>query len=85
MSMRLQVVVDEREYRAIQRAARSERVTVSEWVRRTLRGARLRQPEGDEGRKLAAIRAAARHAFPAPDIEQMLTEIESGYAAETPG
>ncbi len=79
------MVIDEREYKAIQRAARSERVTVSEWVRQTLRRARLRQPEGDEGRKLAAIRAAARHAFPAPDMEQMLTEIESGYAAENPG
>lgn len=79
------MIIDEREYKAIQRAARAEQVTVSEWVRRTLHGARLRQPEGDEGRKLAAIRKAARHAFPAPDVEQMLAEIESGYTAEAPG
>ncbi len=26
-----------------------------------------------------ALRAAAHHAFPAPDIDQMLREIEKGY------
>lgn len=30
-------------------------------------------------RKLAAIRAAARHEFPTADIDRMLNEIESGY------
>lgn len=29
--------------------------------------------------KLAAIQAATRHAFPAPEIEAMLAEIERGY------
>lgn len=29
--------------------------------------------------KIAAIRAAGRHAFPAPGIDQMLAEIEQGY------
>lgn len=79
MSIRLQVVLDEAELGEIRRAARRDRLTVSEWVRRCLREARRRQPGRDSGRKLQAIRAAARHAFPTADIDQMLAEIESGY------
>jgi hypothetical protein len=79
MSMRLQVVLDEPELREIRRAARRDRLTVSEWVRRCLREARRRQPVRDAGRKVQAIRAAARHTFPTADIERMLAEIESGY------
>jgi len=33
----------------------------------------------DADRKVQAIRAAARHAFPTADVEQMLAEIEGGY------
>lgn len=40
MSKRLQVVLDEAEYADIRAAAERERLTVSEWVRRVLRGAR---------------------------------------------
>ena len=79
MSIRLQVVLSAAELREIQKAARRDRLTVSEWVRRTLREARRRQPGRDAGRKLQAIRAAASHAFPAADIDQMLAEIERGY------
>ncbi len=78
MSIRLQVVLEESELHAIQRAARREQLTVSEWVRRGLREARRRQPARDAGRKLQAIRAAARHQFPTADIDAMLAEIESG-------
>lgn len=46
-----------------------------EWVRQALRAA----PEGDPKKKLAAVRAAARHEFPTADIGQMLAEIERGY------
>ena len=79
MSIRLQVVLEESELHAIQRAARREQLTVSEWVRRSLREARRRQPGRDAGRKLQAIRAAARHQFPTAGIDAMLAEIESGY------
>jgi predicted 2-oxoglutarate/Fe(II)-dependent dioxygenase YbiX len=79
MSTRLQVVMDEAELREIRRAARRDRLTVSEWVRRCLREARRRQPLRDADRKVQAIRAAARHTFPTADVERMLTEIESGY------
>ena len=70
--------------REIRRTARRERLTVSEWVRRCLREARHRRPSRDAGRKLAAVRAAARHGFPTADIDQMLAEIESGYEARPP-
>jgi len=79
MSIRLQVVLDAAELREIRRAARRDRLTVSEWVRRCLRDARRLQPGRDAGRKLQAIRSAARHEFPTGDIAQMLAEIESGY------
>lgn len=79
MSKRLQVVLDADELRELQKIARRHRMTLSDWVRRTLREAREREPEGDLDAKLRAIRTAVRHEFPAPDIEQMLEETERGY------
>lgn len=32
-------------------------------------------------RKLAVLRTAMTHSFPAPDVEQMLEETECGYLA----
>ena len=84
MSKRLQVLLDEAELREVQKAARRDRVTTAEWVRRALRIARRSQPLTDAGRKLHVVRVGARHAFPAPDIDQMLAEIERGYAGEPP-
>ena len=78
MRKRLQVLLDEAEWREIQRAARANRMTVAEWVRGALRAARRRQPTGDVTRKLDVVHAAARHAFPTADIAQMLAEIERG-------
>jgi hypothetical protein len=82
MSKRLQVLLEEPELREIQRAARSRRMTVAEWVRQALRAARRREPTKDADRKLAAVRAAARHSFPTADIDRMLAEIERGYLDE---
>jgi len=75
----LQVLLDEAELREVQRAARRERLTTAEWVRRALRDARRSRPVAATGRKLQVVRLAGRHAFPAPDIDQMLAEIERGY------
>jgi hypothetical protein len=47
-----------------------------------LTAARRQEPAGDVGKKLAAIRAAAKHNFPAPDIKVMLAEIERGYLSD---
>ena len=81
MSKRLQVLLDEPEWREVQRAARAQRTTMAEWVRQALRAARRREPLGDADRKLAAVRSAARHAYPVADIDQMLADIERGYLA----
>ena len=79
MSKRLQVLLDEREHRRIQRIARRRGLTVAEWVRQVLRQAATQEPEIDAERKLAVVRRAADHAFPTADIGDMLAEIEAGY------
>jgi hypothetical protein len=84
MSKRLQVLLEDAELREVQKSARRERMTTAAWVRRALRSARRAQPLTDAGRKLHVVRLAARHAFPAPDIDQMLSEIERGYTPEAP-
>ena len=83
MSKRLQVLVDDAELRELRRVARAQRMTVAEWVRQTLREARRREPLGDPARKLAAIRNAASHGFPTADIDEMLADIERGYAGKS--
>lgn len=79
MSKRLQVLLKEEEYREIRRIARRNRMTMAEWVRQALRKARREEPVRSKEEKLAAIREAAKYSFPAPDIDQMLEEIERGY------
>lgn len=81
MSKRLQVLLPDQEMSDIKRLARRERLTVGEWVRRTLREARERKPLNDVETKLKAIRRGAEYSFPSGDIEQMLSEIERGYQA----
>jgi hypothetical protein len=71
--------MEQDELESIRAAARERGMTVSEFVRETLREARRKVASGDTERKLAAIRAADRHAYPTADIDQMLGEIERGY------
>lgn len=79
MAKRLQVIIQDPEYREIQRAARSRRMSIAEWVRQALVLARRREPVGGANKKLEIIRAAARYDFPVGDIDDMLAEIERGY------
>lgn len=74
------MLLDEDELREIQRIARTRRMTVAEWVRQALRSAGQSEPLREADKKLEAVRAAMRHSFPTGDIEQMLGEIERGYA-----
>ena len=83
MAKRLQVIVQDPDYREIQRMARSRHMSIAEWVRQALDLARRREPIGDVGKKLATIRAAVRHDYPSGDIDAMLAEIESGYGSGT--
>jgi hypothetical protein len=82
MSKRLQVLLEDKELQEIRRAARLARVTVADWVRSAMRAARAAAPASSADRKLAVVRAAARHDFPSGEIDSMLAEIESGYGAE---
>lgn len=79
MSKRLQVLLDEEELSAIQEIARRQRMTVAEWVRQALRAARRSQPAAEAVAKLEAIHRATELSFPAPEIDEMLAEIDSGY------
>jgi hypothetical protein len=84
MSKRLQVLMEEEELARIQGSAGLEGMTVADWVRRALKRALQERPERSRDRKIAAVRAATSHAFPAPDIEEMLAEIDRGRGAELP-
>jgi hypothetical protein len=80
MSKRLQVIFDDREYEALQAVARTQHMTMAEWVRQTLRSARREQPLETVRSKLDAIEVATRYEFPTGDIDQLLEQTEQGYA-----
>jgi hypothetical protein len=79
MTKRLQVILQDPEYREIQRAAKAQRMTIAAWVRHAEAMARRREPIGDSGKKLDIVRAATLHSFPTADIDTLLAEIENGY------
>jgi hypothetical protein len=79
MAKRLQVILQDVEYREIKRAAGARQLTIAAWVRQALTAARQKEPSGEAGKKLACIRSAARQVYPTADIEQMLSQIEKGY------
>ena len=74
--------MEEEELEELRELAREMGMTLSEYVRQTLREAGRHRARGGVDRKIASIRAAMRHSFPAPDIETMLEEIESGYRGD---
>jgi hypothetical protein len=82
MAKRLQVIVQDPEYRDIQRAARLRRMSIAEWVRQALVQARKSEPSREVAAKLDVIRAAVRMDFPTADIDRMLEEIEQGYGSD---
>jgi hypothetical protein len=86
VTKRLQVLLDDAELHTIQRLARRDKVTTAEWVRRRLREGAAASARPDTASRLAAIHAAYRHESdaPAPDIEEMLGEIERGYTDAAP-
>lgn len=85
MSKRLQVVLSDEEYRAMERLAKSRRMTVSSWVREALQAARSLVPGPRPDQKIAAVREAARFSYPTADPAQMLAEIERGYLGPPEG
>ena len=83
MAKRLQVILQDAEYREVSRAARSRRMSIAAWVRQALELARRSESTGSVEKKLAVIRAAVKHNAPAGDIEEMLAEIEQGYLGKS--
>lgn len=75
------VVFDDADYRELQRAARRQGVSVSQFVRRALAAVRRGEPLHDPAPKLKAVREALKHAYPTGDIGQMLDETARGYGA----
>ena len=78
MSKRLQVVVKDEELERYTRSAEAAGLSMSEWARQALRAAERERSNGDVEAKLAVIRRASSHRFPAPDIDTMLAETEAG-------
>ena len=78
MSKRLQVLLPEKDYRALAVVSRKESKTIAEWVRDSIRR-RLKvvEPPSPE-KKLSKILKYARYSGPTGDIEQILSEIEKG-------
>ena len=79
MAKRLQVILQDPEYREVQKMARARKMSLAGWVRQALDLARRREPLGAAGKKLEVIRAAAKLDYPTGDIDTMLAEIEKGY------
>ena len=80
MGKRFQVLLSDQEMSEIQRLADQERISVGEWVRRTLREARSRRSTVGPQFKLKSVRQASEYSFPTAEIDQMLAQIEQGYA-----
>ena len=81
MTKRLQILLNDKEMRAIQDSAERQQVTVREWVRQTLRNACPQAPLTDTKKKLDVVSVASRCDFPTGDIAQILREIDQGYQA----
>jgi hypothetical protein len=84
MSKRLQVVVRDDELERYARTADVLGLSMSEWVRQSLRAAEREVSTGDVEAKLAVIREAASYETGGRevDIDTMLGEIETGRLAE---
>jgi len=84
MSHRLQVLFEEDEFAAVRAAARRSRLTVSEYVRQTLRDAGQDEPASEAAEKLLVVREAAAHAYPTGAPDKIEREITKGYLKGAP-
>ena len=73
------MLLEDSEYRALQRIARAQGMSISQWVREALKASLRREPSKSIPSKLRAIRKAALYEFPSGAIDRMLEQIESGY------
>lgn len=79
MSKRLQVLLDPKEYKQFMTIAKTQGMSLGEWVRQALRATVRQRSVGDAEEKLARIkRLAEKGDLPTGDIESLLAEIERG-------
>lgn len=79
----VQLLLDESEYRRIERCARQRQMSVAQWMRQqAIRCAQADAPTATAEAKLQAIQSAAAHNFPTGDIGELLAEIEGGRVAD---
>lgn len=91
MAQRVEILLNDTEYAAVEEAAKRRQVSASEWVRQALHDTRQaeitevgRKPDSQKdperiARKLKALERAAQYNQPTADIDQMLQEIKDGY------
>ena len=80
MSKRLQVVMPDDEYQAVERAAHRRGKPLSQLVRDSLRRTVSEQEEVDPEHRIAAILRFARFNGPTGDMVEVLADIERGRA-----
>lgn len=73
-----QIVVDEAQLARFRAAADRAGTTLSECVQDARPKAARSTESGDVGTKLDEIEAASTYEFPAPDVDEMLAEIDRG-------
>jgi Ribbon-helix-helix protein, copG family len=78
MSKRLQIVMPDDEYGAVERAARRRGKPLSQLVRESLRRTVSEEHEVDPETRIAAILRFARFSGPSADIDEILSDIERG-------
>jgi hypothetical protein len=84
MSKRLQVVLQDAQLERYENTAKALGMSLSAWVRQVLSSAERQSSLGDVDARLASVRTACEHAFPAPEMDRMLAEIELGYSTLEP-
>ena len=78
MSKRLQVVMPDDEYQALERAAARAKKPVARVVRDVLRRGLAEETEPDPEARIAAVLRFARFSGPTGDIDEILADIERG-------
>ena len=77
MGKRLQVTLDEQDYKLLQCIARGRGTTAAGWARQVIRDALEADTKTVEA-KLRAVERAYAHQYPTGDIEDILQQIEEG-------
>lgn len=79
MSERLQVILDDDEYREVRRAARQKGLSVPEWLRRSLRDTRSAEPASDRGGIATSARGALHVAIMEHDGVTRVLSFDRGF------